>query len=546
VRAVSNNPITALLVVFFACTAVALTVIGWELSFFLDDWTFMLYRRGSFDAAIMNPHGENVVIGLAIAYKALVNVFGMDAVAFRAALTILFLTSSALLFVYLRRRAGAFLALVATAMTLVLGAAYEDLLWAIQIGYFISLSCGLGALLLIDRSDRRGDPLACVLLTIGITSFSLGIPFVVGAAVAIYLGGADRWRRAWVVAVPVAVYGLWYLGWGHTAETQISATNIATAPLFLLDGFASSLSSLLGLATPSSQEAIGAMAWGRPLLAIAAAFAIWRLHKLGRIPDGLWVVLAMAAAFWLLAGINEKSGREPTVSRYQHIGAVFILMIAAELLAGVRLRRPVATIIALVAALAILSGGSYLWQARNSYLHTSQLEQAGLGAVELARDTVEPGFMLSPDLVDTGYVYVSAERYLSALDAYGHSPAFTEAEIATAPEAARVAADKTLGGALRITFTEGEGTAGPSCSEVAPGGAPVELAEGGAYVENPGGQPVDLKVGRYSDGLPLRPPSLAPGEAGELEIPADRGTAPWRLQVAAGAEPVRICSLADA
>ena len=73
-----------------ASAAVVLLALGWRLGFFLDDWTFMLYRRGSIDQSYLNPHGENVVIGLALVYKFLLATFGMDsAVPFRVTLVLL-------------------------------------------------------------------------------------------------------------------------------------------------------------------------------------------------------------------------------------------------------------------------------------------------------------------------------------------------------------------------------------------------------------------------------------------------------------------------
>ena len=36
-----------------------------------------------------------------------------------------------------------------------------------QMGFMGSLACGLGALLALERGDRRGDWLACALLTWG-------------------------------------------------------------------------------------------------------------------------------------------------------------------------------------------------------------------------------------------------------------------------------------------------------------------------------------------------------------------------------------------
>jgi hypothetical protein len=560
------NPSVVLLIGVLAAAAVVLMGLGWRLGFFLDDWTFLLYRRGTIDQAVLNPHGENIVIGLSLAYKFLVNVFGMDsAVPFRAALVGLVLTSGVLLFALLRERVGDYLAVVAVAMTVFLGAAYEDLLWAIQIGYFISLCCGLGAFLALERRTDRADLLACGLLTVGVTSFSVGIPFIAGAAVAIALSGRRWRRRAYVVAVPIAVYALWWLGWGHDADTKISLINILTSPGYLLEGFSSSLASMLGLATPGTDEAIGFMSWGRPLLAAAVLLGGYRLYRLGRVPEWLWVFGATALAYWLLAGFNERPGREATVSRYQHIGAIFILLIAAELCRGMRIRRPAMVVITALAGVAIVSNLSYLSQARDSYLHTTVLERAGLGAMEIARDTVEPSFVLAPNLVETGYVYVDALHYLPAVDDYG-SPAYSPEELRDAPEEARRVADKTVGAALRMTFTAGTGmpaadgeapevvsgetlSAQGACVAVRPpagGPAVLSLAPGGAGFETKGAGSTDVQLRRFAtESFPINGGTMTGDDTATLAIPLDRASEPWEVELG-GTRTVRVCGTAPA
>ena len=119
------------------------------------------------------------------------------------------------------------LALAGTLPILVLGPAWDDLLWPFQLGFFASMSAGLGALLAFERRDRRGDLVACALLVVAISFSSLGLPFIAGAAV---LVGWDRnrLRRAWIVAVPAALYALWWLGWGREADNFVSLHNLAT------------------------------------------------------------------------------------------------------------------------------------------------------------------------------------------------------------------------------------------------------------------------------------------------------------------------------
>jgi hypothetical protein len=94
------------------------------------------------------------VVGPALVYKLLQTFFGMSsAMPYYAVSISLFLTSAVLLFAYLRSRVGDWLALLAAVLILFLGAAFEDLLWAFQLGYFASAAAGLGMLLALDRED---------------------------------------------------------------------------------------------------------------------------------------------------------------------------------------------------------------------------------------------------------------------------------------------------------------------------------------------------------------------------------------------------------
>ena len=80
----------------------------------------------------------------------------------------------------------------------------------------------------------------------------------------------------------------------------------------------------------------------------------------------------------------------------------------------------------------------------------SQQERGGLAALELARDRVNPNLELTPENSDVDWLgLLDAGSFLSAVDAYG-SPAYSAAELASAPENARVAADKVSGAALSV------------------------------------------------------------------------------------------------
>ena len=525
----------------FASAAVLLAYTR-EITFLLDDWEILLYRPGFNAHSVFDPHNEHIVVVPVLIYKALLALFGMDSARpFQVASTFTFLTSAVLLFAWLRRRAGDWYALAATVLVLFLGAAWEDLLWQFQIGYFGSMAAGLGTLIALRRETRAADVVACLLLVLSIAFSSLGIPFAVGAAVALITAPGWR-RRAYIVVVPLGLFGLWYLGWGHTAENNASLANLAAVPKYVFDSIAAGISSLFGLATPRDEAGVGSLDWGRPLAALALVLAGIRIHRLGRVPRWLWVTGAIALSFWVLAGFNLSPGREAPASRYQYVSGIFILMVTAELVRGLRASRVAIGAGIAAVALAVTSNLNFLDQSSASYVQISDLIKADLGAVEIARDTVEPGFVLTNGIAGTPYVHVAAANYLTAVDDYG-SPADTPEEIAAAPEDARAAADRVLASALGLRVSPAaRAPAGAACQDVDAGAAsaPIEVGPGTLTITGSGAARADMRLRRFAtESFPVGAGEVG-GRPVSITIPPDRSDVPWQVQLS-GRGDVQVC-----
>ena len=535
------DPVVALLGAGAAASAALLLALGSKLTFLLDDWEFLLYRPGFTAHSILDPHGEHISIAPVLIYKALLATVGMDSSVPYLAVDVAFVVATAiLLFVYLRRRVDPWLALLAAAVLLTLGPAYDDLLWDFQMGFTGSLAFGLGALLMLERGDRRRDALACGLLTVGVTFSSLGLPFIVAAAVDVALRG-DRLRRLYVVAVPALLYAIWWAGWGHTADTALSLHNVATTPEFVLDAAAGVFASLFGLVQTSAGVAAATFDWGKPLLLAALAIGAWRLHRIGRVPPELCVALALAGTFWILAGFNVKPGRGPTESRYLLPGAVFVLMIAGELLRGVRIPRAGIAITWIAGVAVIASNLSVLHDAYLAYRNTSDLIKADLGSLEVARDRIVFPVRLDTDIADTAYVGVTSSAFLPAADRYG-SPADDPTQIAAAPEPARVAADKVLGRALLLGIATAHRPLRNCRSVPAPGGI-LRVPPSGVGIRTSPRAGAALSLRRFAtDTFPVTLAPLGPGRAGILRIPADRATQPWELALRSNG-PTAVCDV---
>jgi hypothetical protein len=325
-------PLLALAIAVLVSGALLLALDS-QLTFIADDWELLVAREGWGPDVFLRPFHENIVIGPALIFKFLLAVFGMSsAVPFYVVSIFLFLLSAVLLFVFLRVRVGDWLAFVGAFLTLFLGAAFEDLLWTFQLGYFGSMAAGLGMLLALDRGDERGDRIACGLLAASLAFSSLGLVFAVGALAGVALGSEPRRRRLYVGLLPLALFAVWWLGWGHEAESHISLENLAHLPSYVFNAAAAGITSLLGLATnDGSQPDQAHLIWGQILAPIVAALVALRVVRDKGISRGLTIVLVMAFAFWALAGLNRSGERFPTSSRYQYPSAVFLLLIAGEL-----------------------------------------------------------------------------------------------------------------------------------------------------------------------------------------------------------------------
>jgi len=162
--------------VLLAAGAMALSgalLLHWfsRITFWRDEWGFLLHRRGWSVGTFLDPAGEHLSAPPILIYKLLLEATGMNSPRpYQVVAVLVFLLSVALLFVYVRGRAGKWLALAGVLPILFLGPSWTDLLFPYQIAFFGSKACGLAALLCLDRRTRGWDIAATVLLCAGLLS----------------------------------------------------------------------------------------------------------------------------------------------------------------------------------------------------------------------------------------------------------------------------------------------------------------------------------------------------------------------------------------
>lgn len=542
-----NAPLVLLGAALLASGAMLL-VLTRDLTFFQDTWEFLINRRDLTVDNLLRPHNEHIVLIPVSIELFFLHVFGMSSALPEYLLLIaMVLVAAVLLFVYAQRRVGPWPALMATALLLFIGPAWSDLLWPFELAFVGSVLFGLAMLLALDRDDGRGDVFACVFLAISAGFSSLGITFMAAAAVNLFQRRRERGlRRAWFVAIPVVLFGLWYLGWGHNAESHLTLRNVLDSPRFVLEGMAVSLESLLGLSkAPIEGTTETVLGWGEPLLIAAIALVVVQQIRRPGFSPGFWPVLAATATNWFLIAFNYIPGREPSTGRYMYAAGAFTLLLAVELLRNVRFSRRALMVMGAVTLAAVASNIHFFKDGGDWLKNQSVLTKADLAGIEIARNHVAPEFELAPSIAGTpSLIDVFAGPYLEAEEEFG-SPAYTPQELAEAPEPGRRQADVVISQALplRTSISAGGERPGQNCALGGGPGGPEDttLEPGVTKILAEPGPAVTISLARFARGEYPVQTAGAPGDSTTLlTIPRDRSTVPWRLHVEAQ-QPVYVC-----
>jgi hypothetical protein len=439
---------------------VSAALILWETrdnGFFNDElWVFQELGEG-FDAeTVLAPRNGHLIAVSNLLYGLVFETIGPEYIVFRIVEILGLLALSGLLYTYARRRVGPALALAPAILILFLGAAWETILWPYSIATFgLALAAGIGALLALERGDRRGDVWACLLLLLSVASVSVGLTFVLAAAVYILMSGRG-WRVLWIPAVPFLAWGVWWL-WAlsYDEASSLAVENLWLIPAYAAESLAVVLAAVTGLGATLSGEGLNPTVefeagWGRPLALIAiVAFAV-RLAR-GQVPVALWATLAALASYWALAALSLAPDRAPDESRYILQGALLVFLVAANGVAGIRLSRAAQIAVAVVVLFSVMTGIRQLHDGElvlRDYALRSKAILAGIDRTDgEVADTYAP--IVDPALQGDvpAQLPVQAGPYLEAVERFG-SPAFTEEELADQDRDVRELAERTYRSAL--------------------------------------------------------------------------------------------------
>jgi hypothetical protein len=289
-------------------------------TFYFDEWSFITQAPDATFTWIFRPHNEHPAVLFRIVYAALLHTAGLKTyVPYMVVLLALHAANVLLMFELVRRRTGELVGVCAAALLLVLGAGWEDFLWAFQIAWLASTALGLAMLLAL--LDRR-FVVAAILVAASLAFSGIGVVFAIAAAV--YLGlGRDRRQALWLIPVALLVLA-WYVFFGYTGNhpnPPPTAANVFLLPAYVSWGVAQSAGGVIGIG--------GAAAW----IVLAAAVAVTGWSWWRRRTDAFAVSIAVSLiGFYVVTGLTraQLGWQQSGSSRYVYIGSALWIVLLAD------------------------------------------------------------------------------------------------------------------------------------------------------------------------------------------------------------------------
>lgn len=542
-----------------ALAAVLILWFGRGTTFWGDELAILIASPHFSVGEALQPHEGHLILTARVVYQVLFEVFGVSYTPFRLLTVATVLLTVGLFFVYASRRVRPLVALAPCLVLLVFGSDSEHLVFGNGFIVLLSVSCGLGALLALERGDRRGDASACALLCLGIASYSVVLAFVAGAAVAIFLG-EDWRRRAWVVVLPTVLYVAWWL-WsqgvaGGNGESSVVASNVLLFPSWGFQALSAVLGSLSGFGYRFAPSAPPPSV-GMPLAALALVALGWRLGRRS-VSGTLWAALTVLLVLWMLEVLVYNPGwRLPEDPRYMTPMAIIVLVVAAEAAAGMRWSRAgiyglyAAALAGLMVNVTLLHDQAAEFRnitAVQTHAAFTGLELAGRNATDHFFPRPLSGVMLplveeqSPLAIPFSAVPEDrpiSREYRAVVERDG-GLGYSVAELRAHGEPARAQADAMLVGALDLKLVPAKPSVlSGSCRSTGGAGGSLPLPRGGALLEAKGGA-TEVQVRRFG-AVTFGVGTLDPGQPAVLRIPTDRSAAPWWGYAPAAA--LRVCAL---
>jgi hypothetical protein len=296
--------------------------LGRGLTFFADEWAVMAERSISLDS-FLQPFNEHWLGVTTVLYRLLLETVGLASyMPYLAVLALLHLVVVAEVYVLGRRATAPTLAAMAAIIIAFFGSGFENLFWAMQIGFVGTIGLGLGAVILLDGRPSPARVVAATgLLTVGMMTSGFGLFMLAFTGLDLLL---DPRRRRLVLAllVPASVYLGWYLVYGRsgvaTARAPFTLEAILSVPRFVLEGAGTAFGSVVGVGPLLGQVAA-------VVLAVALLVRLVRRRPIpGRALACFGAILIQYGILGLIRAQLFEGAAE--YSRYAYLSGIFALL----------------------------------------------------------------------------------------------------------------------------------------------------------------------------------------------------------------------------
>lgn len=296
--------------------------LGRGLTFFADEWAVIAERTITLES-FLRPFNEHWLGVTTVVYRLVLGAVGLSTyIPYLALLAALHVIVVLEVYVLARRVTAPTLAALAAVVVAFFGSGFENLFWAMQIGFVGAIALGLGAVIVLDGRPSPGRVVAATtLLTVGVMTSGFGLFMLAFAGLDLLL---DPRRRRLVLAlfVPAAIYLAWYVVYGQSgvaaAREPFTLEALLSVPAFVLDGVGTAFGSVVG---------VGPLL-GRLGAIVLAVGLVVRLVRGGSIPGRALACFGAIVVQYGILGLIRAQLFEGAAeySRYAYLSGIFALL----------------------------------------------------------------------------------------------------------------------------------------------------------------------------------------------------------------------------
>jgi hypothetical protein len=306
--------------------------------FFYDEWDYLVDRSATDLDDLFRAHSQHWSTLPILEYRALFTLFGLRTyLPYQVPVVVLHLVVAALVRAIMRRAdVDPWIATGAASLFALFGAASENIVWAFQFAWQLTLVLGLVHLVCADHDGPLGCRdvigLAAGAVALLCSGVAVTTTFVVGLAVLLRRG----WRPAAFHTVPLGlVYLVWWLILGRDAYTT-PVEDVGDTLDFATRGYAAMFDAL---------GQVPFFGWVLAALLVAGLVYAWRdssLPDLRRRAAAPVAMLCGAVVFYVLSALGRASLFESqyNAGRYLHVAGALTLPALALAVDALARRRP--------------------------------------------------------------------------------------------------------------------------------------------------------------------------------------------------------------